>query len=119
MAFISLGKLDKSLIPIGIGCAFAFLSRLLFNYDGTILFKHPIITNLFASFSYILAFIPYIILKIRSKRIKNIDEEINRISNVSTIRKNWRQKMVLSRFMFISLDSFIFFCSRNFKYLYC
>ena len=109
MAFISLGKLDKSLIPIGIGCVFAFLSRLLFNYDGTILFKHPIITNLFASFSYILAFIPYIILKIRSKRIKNIDEEINRISNVSTIRKNWRQKMVLSRFMFISLDSFNFF----------
>ena len=109
MAFISLGKLDKSLIPIGIGCVFAFLSRLLFNYDGTILFKHPIITNLFASFSYILAFIPYIILKIRSKRIKNLDDEINRLSTVSTFRKNWRQKMVLSRFMFISLDSFIFF----------
>ena len=109
MAFIGLGKLDKSLIPIGIGCVFSFLSRLLFNYQGTILFNHPIITNLFAAFSYILAFIPYIILKIRSKRIKNFDNEIGRLSNVSSKEKNRKQKMVLGKFLFFSLDSFIFF----------
>ena len=69
MAFISLGKIDKTLIPIGIGCAFAFLSRLLFNYNDTILFKHSIISNLLSAFSRLFNIIPFIIVKFRMKRI--------------------------------------------------
>ena len=41
MGFISLGKIDRNLIPILIGCIFSFLSRLLFTYKDTInIFKN-------------------------------------------------------------------------------
>ena len=73
MAYISLGNIDKSLIPIIIGCIVCFLNRLLNQYDGTLLFKNLILTNIYISFSRFLAVIPYIILKRRSKHIQNND----------------------------------------------
>ena len=110
MACISLGKFDKSLIPIGIGCVFSFLSRLLFNYDGTILFKHTVISNLLAAFAKLLTIIPLIIFKVRSKRIKNIDIEKNRISNISlTFIKNLKQKTKLGKYLYIILNAVIYF----------
>ena len=59
MAFISLGKIDKNLIPIIIGCIICFLDRLLEQYEGTLLFTNAILTNLFISFSRIFALIPF------------------------------------------------------------
>lgn len=75
MALISLGKIDKSLIPTFVGCGFLFLNRLLNKYSETLLFKNIILTNIFISVSRILAFIPYLILKKRTKQKKNIDKE--------------------------------------------
>ena len=77
MRYISLGTIDRNSIPIFIGCIFSFLSRLLYNYDGIILFKHSIISNIVSAFSRVIMLIPLIILKIRTKKI-NIDENDNK-----------------------------------------
>ena len=69
MAFIGLGKINSNLIPIIIGCIFCFLNRLLNQYEGTKLFENVMLTNIFISFSDIFTIIPYIIFKIRSKKI--------------------------------------------------
>ena len=67
MALISLGNLDKNLIPIIIGCVFCFLNRLLNQYEGTKLFENVILTNLFIFFGGFFTIIPLIILKVRAK----------------------------------------------------
>ena len=109
MACISLGKFDKSLIPIGIGFVFSFLSRLLFNYNNTILYKHSLISNLFLSLVKLLTIIPLIIFKVRSKSIKNIDKEKNRINNMNlTFNKDSKQKIILCKYLYIVLNSAIF-----------
>ena len=69
MAFIGLGKINSNLITIIIGCIFCFLNRLLNQYEGTKLFENVMLTNIFISFSDIFTIIPYIIFKIRSKKI--------------------------------------------------
>ena len=68
MAFIGLGKIDKSLTPIFIGCVFCFLNRIINQYDGTLLFGNIIITNIFIAFSDLFTLIPYLILKKDLKR---------------------------------------------------
>ena len=79
MNFISLGHIDKNLIPILIGCIFCFLDRILEKFDDGTFSKNIILTNVFVSFSRFLAVIPYIILKIRSKNVDNTDS--NNINN--------------------------------------
>ena len=69
MAFIGIGKINTNLIPIIVGCVFCFLNRLLNQYEGTSLFKNVMLTNIFISFSDIFTIIPYIIFKIRSKKV--------------------------------------------------
>ena len=68
MACISLGTIDKNLIPILIACIFSFLSRLLLTYKNTILFSHPLISNYFATASKYFTIIPFIIITIRTKK---------------------------------------------------
>ena len=84
MAYISLGKIDNTLIVILIGCVFCFLNRLLNQYDSA-LYKSPILTNVCISLSRFLTVIPFIILKIRSQRvIKN--KELEKKNNTNTIK---------------------------------
>ena len=49
---------------------FCFLNRLLNQYDGTLLFRNPILTNVYISISRFITVIPFIILKIRTKQVK-------------------------------------------------
>ena len=70
MSFISLGKLDKNIIPIILGSIVCFLNRLLNTYTGTKLFKNTILTNICISSSKLFAIIPLIIFKMRSKSSK-------------------------------------------------
>ena len=70
MSFISLGKLDKNIIPIILGSIVCFLNRLLNTYTGTKLFKNTILTNICISSSKLFAVIPLIIFKMRSKPSK-------------------------------------------------
>ena len=74
MACISLGKIDKSLIVIIIGCVFCFLNRLL-NIWNPYIYKFPILTNICIAISRFLAVIPFIILKIKLKNINGIPEK--------------------------------------------
>ena len=67
MAFLSLGRINKNIIPVIIGCIFCFLNRLLNQYKGTKLFENPVLTNIYISSSKLLGIIPLIISKIRSK----------------------------------------------------
>ena len=77
MAFIGIGKINTNLIPIVVGCVFCFLNRLLNQYEGTSLFKNVMLTNIFISFSDLFTIVPYIIFKIRSKKIyKHENKEI-------------------------------------------
>ena len=73
MAFISLGKIDRTLIVIIVGCIFCFLNRYLNQIDSE-LNKNPIINNIVISPSRFLTIIPFIILKMRSKRLFNSNE---------------------------------------------
>ena len=82
MKFLSLGKIDKNIIPIAVGCVFCFLSRLLFRFvEDSALFEHSILTNIIISISYIFTIIPFLILKYRTynkqkkERIQNNDLE--------------------------------------------
>ena len=78
MAFISLGNIDKNLIPILVGCVICFLNRILNQYEGTLLFKNIVLTNIFIAISDIFSFIPYIIYKVRSKfDFKTENKDIN------------------------------------------
>ena len=67
MKFLSLGKIDKNIIPIAVGCIFCFLSRLLFRFtEDSALFEHSILSNIIISISYIFTIIPFWILKYRT-----------------------------------------------------
>ena len=69
MGFISFGDINKAFIPIIVGSIICFLNRLLNNYDGAKIFKHPIIINIAVAFAKLFGIIPLIILKKRSKEI--------------------------------------------------
>ena len=81
MAFISLGKIDKNLIPILLGCIFSFLSRLLFKVKNTILFKQKIYPNLLASIIKLVTIIPLIIANKRSQKTTNNNNKELNLSN--------------------------------------
>ena len=109
MAFIGLGIIDKNLIPILFGCVICFLDRLLKYFDGGLLSKNTILTNIFASISRFLTIIPYIILKINSKRI-NITEPGNKNNNIiEYIYIDIKEENVKGKWGYIFLSSIIFF----------
>ena len=81
MAFISLGKIDKNIIPIILGCIFSIFNRFLIKIKGTILFQHIIILNVYAAASKLFTIIPLIFLKIRVKNIHKKDKMNNNIIN--------------------------------------
>jgi len=111
MAFISLGKINNNQIPILIGCLFCFLNRLLNQYDGTLLYKNLILTNIFISLSGVFAIIPFIILKKRSQRVKNIDIDNRKTNNtkIEYIYTDYGEENVQGKFRFILLSAIIFF----------
>ena len=109
MAIISLGKLDKDFISVVVGCVACFLNRLLNQYDGTLLFKNVILSNIFISISRFLTVIPYIILKIRSKRIKRISDVNNIYTNDIEYIYNHKKKTIRQdKFRYILLSAIIY-----------
>ena len=92
MAFISLGKIDKNLIPILVGAIFSILNKLLIQYKDTKLFTYKIIPNIISVFSRTLTLIPYIILKIRSKRNKSGEGENKSSNDIELIYTDIKQE---------------------------
>ena len=70
MACLSLGKIDKNIIPIIIGCVFEIICSLLRKIGLFTFFNHIILTIIYASMFQIFAFIPFFILKFRMKKEK-------------------------------------------------
>ena len=92
MAFISLGKIDKNIIPIIVGSIFCFLNRLL-NEAKPEIYENTILTNIVISLSRFLTIIPLIIFKIqfmqnRSYNDKNNDSNTNSKSIVLIYKNN-------------------------------
>ena len=120
MGFISLGKIDKNLISIVIGCVFCYLNRLLNKYEGTLLFKNVILTNIFISFSVFLAGIPCIILNMRSKGVKSIDiDKINTTITKSFLENNYKGKkeeIIKGKNRYIILSS-VLYCIQAFFFI--
>ena len=76
MVCISLGTVDKTLIVIIVGCIICFLNRILVQIEASkMINENLIINNILMSLSRFLTIVPYIILKIRSKR-KNKSSDI-------------------------------------------
>ena len=109
MALINLGKIDKNLIPILIGCIFCFLSRISNNYDGTLLMKNAILTNIVISISKLFTIIPLLIFKIRSKRKESIEIENLEENKFDYIYNDIHIDDIQGKGKFIILSAFIFF----------
>ena len=78
MSCISFGNIDKSLVIIIIGCIFCFFNCLIIFFTFSALSNdNLIITNIIISLSNVLAVIPLIILKIRSRTINRKNEQKN------------------------------------------
>ena len=121
MACISLGKIDKSLIVILVGCVICFLNRLLNKIKyGKILFENLLLINICMALSRFLTIIPFIILVIRSRRKnKKLEIELPTISKsfeyydkVKEARKGKWIYILLSAFIFLILSICL---TRSFK----
>ena len=109
MAIIGLGKIDKSLIPIIVGCVFCFVNRIINQYDGSLLLENKIIPNIFIAFSDLLILIPYLILKKRSKQIKDSDIQITKTYHLEYIYTNSDLENTQGKGRFILLSGVILF----------
>ena len=109
MACISLGTINKSLIVIIIGSIICFLNRLLNKIeDAKILFENLVLINICMSLSRFLTIVPYIILKIRSKR-KNKSSDIEDLNHLKKLLHNDQVKEASkNKWGYILLSGFIF-----------
>ena len=108
MALINLGQIDKNLIPIIVGCIICFLNRLLNQYKGTLLYKNIIITGIFISMSRFLAVIPYLIFRIKTKQLKNIDNKNIYKNTITYIYVDNQKKIVRGKNIYIILTALIY-----------
>ena len=115
MAFISIGKIDKNLIPMIAGCIFCFLNRILNQYDGSLLFKNQIMMNIYISTSKLFTIIPFILLKINSKKVSSSD--IQTIKNQQALKymnKSGAKRIIAGKWGFIFLAVMIYFVNQFF-----
>ena len=115
MAFISIGKIDKNLIPMIAGCIFCFLNRILNQYDGSLLFKNQIMMNIYISTSKLFTIIPFILLKINSKKVSSSD--IQTIKNQQALKymnKSGAKRIIAGKWGFIFLAVMIYFVNQIF-----
>ena len=109
MACISLGTIDKNLIPILVACVFSFLSRLLLSYKNTILFSHPLISNYFAIAPKYFTIIPFIIITIRAKKYDQSFEQKDTIKKEKLLYQNSKKEISKGKWIFILLSGVIYF----------
>ena len=112
MVFISIGLINKNIIPIFVGCAFCFSSKLMIKYAKVDLFKHTIIPNVFASISKLFTIIPFIIFKLRSTKSYinvGIIKENTNIKYIYDDSNSQKKKIIKGKFFFILRASTLFF----------
>ena len=111
MKFLSLGKIDKNIISIIVGCAFCFFSRLLFRFPGdSELFDHAIIVNILVSISYFFTIIPFLILKYRTNNKHKIESiQNNDLEDMEDIPTITQKDITKGKLLYIFLYNFIDF----------
>ena len=115
MAFISIGKIDKNLIPMIAGCIFCFLNRILNQYDGSLLFKNQIMMNIYISTSKLFTIIPFILLKINSKKVSSNDiQTIKNQQSLKYMNKSGAKRIIAGKWGFICLAVMIYFVNQIF-----
>ena len=111
MAIISLGKIDKKMISILMGCIFCFLSRSVSAFEATILFDHPIIVSFSIAIAKCFNIIPFIIIKLRSKKVHKSDNEnnnkINKEVELYYIKTRIKNKVKYAYYLLISFVLFM------------
>ena len=108
MAIISLGTLDKKLIPILIGAVFSILNKLLIKYPDTNIFKHKIIANIVSIFSKTFTVVPYLIIKCKSRKM-HYNEIENRINREDLIFNDKYDKQTEGKWNLIIITTLFFF----------
>ena len=114
MAFISIGKVDRNLISILIGCIFCTLDRLLNEYVEVSFFDNSILTEIVTSISYLFTIIPLIILKFRSKKIKSIDLEVKNENRISYAFSKTNSNKNIGKYGFFLLSTTLYFTQSTF-----
>ena len=111
MAFIGLGQIDRNLIPIAVGCIFGISGSILVYGDRGTIYSHLVILNLYLATSQLLSFIPFIILKRRSKK-SNIKSDVNIDPNkIEYIYIDTIKGIVKYKYLYILLSSLLSFFS--------
>ena len=108
MACIGLGEIGVNIIPILTGCLFAFLNRLILIINGIMLPNHPLIISLFLGVAGLFSIIPFIILKHRTKTLKNISSgDLNSfiISDPKLSRDILKKEITKGKWKYIILSS--------------
>ena len=116
MAFISIGKIDKNLIPMLAGCIFCFLNRLLNKYDDSLLFTNQIMMNIYISSSKLLTIAPYIIFLINSKKVHSNEIQLKNYTKsflYKQLNKNVN-KIIKGKWAFIILAAIIYLFNQFF-----
>ena len=108
MAIISLGTLDKKLIPILIGAVLSILNKLLIKYPDTNIFKHKIIANIVSIFSKTFTVVPYLIIKCKSRKM-HYNEIENRINREDLIFNDKYDKQTEGKWNLIIITTLFFF----------
>jgi len=109
MAIISIGKIDIKLIPMVVGCIFCFLNRLLNQYDGSLLFKNPIMTNICISSSKLLTIVPFLISTKFNK------SEIKRKNTVKTLQTKYsieKDNITKGKWKYLFFSAMVFFVNQ-------
>ena len=110
MPFISLGKIDRNIIPIIVGSIFCFLSRLLFLAD-TQLFKQKIFPNFLASFCRTFTLVPKLATKFNLKQfsVTTIQNLPNTTNTIKLRYKNRQDYITKGTWKYIFLSSSLIF----------
>ena len=110
MAFISLGRIDKKLIPILIGCVFCFLDRLIERIGDKTLSKNEVYTNVCHIIARFLNIIPFLILKKKSKPTTQINTKNNdNNKSLELIQTEINENKIPGKWRYIILTSIIYF----------
>ena len=119
MKILSLGKIDKNIIPIFIGCIICFLNRATkaLIFQKTILYGHSIIVSTYIAFSKLFTLLPYIIYIRRTnetdkKMMKNnnINKDISISStHIQLIYENPNYDNIQGKTKYLFLSAIIFF----------
>lgn len=118
MTCISLGKVDKNIIIIIVGCIFSFLNRILNQYKGTLLFDYVILFLICIGISRFLTIIPFIILKIKNKQNKNsnlkvaIDKAFQPLNEKNEKKEKFYKSkwfLIISTGLLLFIELFTFF----------